>query len=93
MDGGLQILGVAQGSLIVDVWVVAEEWVWVAEDCLEGEVDVDKEMLVGLELRAVELGVETVLVLVGNVPVVDWNGDVPEVDRGVDVPIVVIGVS
>ena len=31
----------------------------------------DKEMLVGLELGVVELDVETVLVLVGNVPVVD----------------------
>lgn len=92
MDGGLQILGVAQGSLIVDVWVEPEGWVWVAEDCLEGEVDVDKEMLVGLELGIVELDVETVLVLAGNVPVVDWDGDVPEVDRGVDVPKVVIGV-
>ena len=92
MDGGLQILGVAQGSLIVDVWVEPVGWVWVAEDCLEGEVDVDKEMLVGLELRVVELGVETLFVMVGNVPVVDLDGDESDVDTGVAVPIVVIGV-
>mgnify|MGYP003690292641 CR=1 FL=1 len=55
----------------MDVWVEPEAWVLEGEDCLEGEVDVDKEMLVGLELGVVELGVETVLVLVGNVPVVD----------------------
>lgn len=49
-------------------------------------------MLVGLELRVVEMGVETVFVLVGNVPVVDWDGDESDVDTGVAVPIVVIGV-
>ena len=55
----------------MDVWVEPEGWVCEAEDCLEGEVDVDKEMLVGLELGVVKLDVEIVLVLVGNVPVVD----------------------
>ena len=81
MDGGLQILGVEQGSLIVDVWVEPEGWVCVAEDCLEGGIDVDKEMLVGLELCVVEVGVETVSILVCGVRVVDWEGDISKVDK------------
>ena len=55
----------------MDVWVEPEAWVLEAEECLEGEVDVDKEMLVGLEFEVVEMGVETVFVLVGIVPVVN----------------------
>ena len=55
----------------MDVWVEPEGWVCVAEDCLEGGIDVDKEMLVGLELCVVEVGVETVSILVCGVRVVD----------------------